>query len=399
MKGRLIRHVILAAVVISSLACGVPARASDIQFRGLLDLVGSSRGVALESNWFNYGDSNFDAYRLRVFAEGAVTDKVEVYTQALFTDAAPARALGAYVSYAPLPEQDLHLIAGKIPWIIGTYASRTYSNKNPLVSTPLMYQYHMTIRADQLIPSVDALLAQAGRGQYGVNYASVGGSRFRGVSVIYDLCWDFGVAAIGSARPLELAVGATNGTPGRMNAAQDENDGKNYLGRIGLVPLPALRFGISGSVGPYLQEKLNPDLPSGRRAEDYDQRLVMADFELLLNHAEFRSEAYRSFWDTPTVGTLSVNGYYVEGKYTFPLGVYAAARWERMDFGEVTSGAGERRPWDFPRTRTEAGGGYRLSKSTLLKAVYQRFAYEEWEPGETEKYSFNLYAAQLSIAF
>lgn len=360
--------------------------ASQIQFRGLLDLVTSSRGVALESNAFNYGDTNFDAYRLRLFAEGAVTKRLAVYTQLLFTDAAPVRALGAYASWTPVPERDLHLLAGKIPWVNGTYAPRSYSYKNPLVSTPLMYQYHTQLPADQLVPSVDALLAQAGPGQYGL-------------VVSYDLCWDFGIAAVGSARPLEAAIAITNGTPGRMNAARDENDGKSFVGRVGVTPIPALRFGVSGSIGPYLLDALNPSLPSGTSAEDYDQRLAMADLELLFGHAELRGEAYRNFWDTPTVGTLSMSGYYVEGKYVLPFGTYAAARWEHMGFGDVTSSAGDRRPWHFPQRRLEVGAGCRLTRGVFLKAVYQEYSYEEWEAGETEEYSYPLYAAQLTTAF
>ena len=376
----------------------VRADAPDIRVHGLLDLVQSNRGVALESNWFNYGDSNFDAYRLRLFGDAAVTDHLDVYTQFLFTDAAPARALGAYVSYAPAPERDLHLWAGKIPWIIGTFAPRAYSNKNPLVSVPLLYQYHTTLRADQIVPSVDELLARAGRGQYGVSYVP-GSPPMRGLSVVYDLCWDAGVAALGSARPLELAVGMSNGTPGRMNAAQDENAGKSLLGRVGLQPWPLLRFGVSGATGSYMAQKLNPSLPQGHTAEDYRQRLVMADGELMKGPAELRAEAYRNFWDTPTVGTLQVQGWYVEGKWKLPWSTYVAARWERMEFGDVTTSAGERTPWDFARTRLEAGGGIRLTRDVLLKAVYQRFAYVSEDGGEDEDYPFHLVAAQLGVGF
>ena len=376
-----------------------PAAGADVRIRGLLDLVASNRGVALESNWFNYGDSDFDAYRLRFFAEGAANDRLEVFTQFLYTDAAPARALGAYISYAPSPDRDLHLWAGKVPWIVGTFPPRSYSNKNPLVSTPLMYQYHTTLRADQIVPTVDDLLSKAGRGQYGVSYVP-GSGNLKGLSVVYELCWDFGVAAIGSLRPLEFAIGATNGTPGRMNSAQDENDGKNFLGRVGFSPFPALRIGASGSIGPYVASKLNPLLPPGKSAEDYDQRLVMADAEVLFGHAELRGEAYRNFWDTPYTGTLLVEGYYAEAKYGLPWGLYAAGRYEVMDFGEVTSGAGVRRPWDYPRTRWEAGLGARLSRGVLLKAIYQRFEYEVYQTGGGyDENPYNLYAAQLGVGF
>ena len=102
----------------------------------------------------------------------------------------------------------------------------------------------------------------------------------------------------------------------------------------------------------------------------------------------------------PNVGTLLVEGYYAEAKYGLPWSLYAAGRWEEMNFGEVTSGAGVRRPWDFPRTRLEVGLGAKLSRSVLLKTIYQHYAYDQWvSPTETEDTPYDLYAAQLGVGF
>src|SRR5262245_951430 len=90
-----------AAIAIAVLTVAPSARAaSDLDVRGILDVVGTGHSRAFDSNLFNLGDSNFDAYRLRMFVEGPVTDGFSVYTQFLFDDATTPRAIGAYLLYS-----------------------------------------------------------------------------------------------------------------------------------------------------------------------------------------------------------------------------------------------------------------------------------------------------------
>ena len=49
------------------------------------------------------------------------------------------RADGAYALWTPWKSRDLHLQAGNIPWPVGTWAPRKYSDKNPLIGEPLIY--------------------------------------------------------------------------------------------------------------------------------------------------------------------------------------------------------------------------------------------------------------------
>ena len=97
------------------------------------------------------------------------------------------------------------MLIGKIPWLLGTYAPRTYSDKKPLIGTPLMWYYHTTLRYDALPPTTDALLAAAGTGQYGTSYAP-GQPPRKGIPVLYDACWDVGVALNGSAQALVVRL-------------------------------------------------------------------------------------------------------------------------------------------------------------------------------------------------
>ena len=278
----------------------------------------------------------------------------------------------------------------------GTFAPRTYSNENPLIGTPLMYQYHTTLLWFEVVPNADALLATSGSGQVGVDY--FGFPEGRGMALVDDSYWDVGATLVGSSRPLEYALGVTAGTPGWGSTSQEENSGKSLLARLGLAPLPALRLGVSGAYGPYLVEPLNPQLPPGRVAEDYHQKLAMADVELVAGHWEARAEGAHNVWETPTVGDLTVRSGYVELKYSLSSGAFVAGRWDAMRFGEIADSSGAPRPWDSDLSRLETGAGYRFSREALAKIVYQRTSYDV-APDPNEPRNRSLVAAQLSVAF
>ena len=217
--------------------------------------------------------------------------------------------------------------------------------------------------------------------------------------IVYDACWDFGTVATASVRPFEYSFGFVNGSPGLQNPTLDANSGKSLLGRIGAWPLPGLRLGVSGSYGPYLPNRLDPQLPAGRSAEDYAQRLLMADAELDFGHVELRGEGFTNTWETPTVGNLDTYGYYLEGKYALPVGAWMAGRWEVMRFGDLADSTGWSRPWDDDMTRIETGLGYRVRRDVVAKAVYQLNLEQEFEAGKKEDDSYELWAVQLSLSF
>jgi hypothetical protein len=378
-----------AALLVFSFLSPQSSSAADLRVHGLLDLVAAQRSDAHDLNRLTRGDSSFDPYGLRVFLESSVTDRVEVFGQVVLRDGATPYVDGAYLVFTPLAGHDAHLLAGKIPWPIGTFGPRTYSNKNPLVGTPLLYQYHTTLLWYEIVPSADALLATSGSGQYGVNY--FGYAEGMGMPIVDDSYWDVGVTAMGSARPFEYSMGVTAGTPGWGSTVKDENSGKTVMGRIGLAPVPGLRFGVSGAFGPYLIEELNAQLAPGQDVNQYWQKLGMVDLEVLAGHAELRAEGAWNTWQTPTVGDLHVTTGYVEVKYALPFGAYAAGRLEGMRFSEIEDSTGEKHPWDSDVTRWEIGAGYRVHRDILAKLVHQRTSLQDIDP--------SLIAAQASISF
>jgi hypothetical protein len=304
---------------------------------------------------------------------------------------------GAYAIYTPMTARDIHLMAGKLPWAIGTYGPRTYSNKNPLISSPLMYALHTSLVWYKVAPTADVMLGAAGTGSTGVDY--FGYAMGLGMPIVDDAFWDVGASLVGSARPLEFALGMNAGTPGwGSTTTQDENSGKSVLGRVGMQALPWLRLGVSGAYGPYLKSSLDPTLPTGKTANDYHQKLAMADLEVLAGHAEFHAEGARNAWETPTIGELRVSSGYAEIKYSIPAGFYLAGRYDVERFGKLTNSLGESKPWDWNVRRIEAGVGYRFSRDARAKLVHQRTTFEGAQANGSNR-TLPLLAAQLSFGF
>jgi hypothetical protein len=389
------RSLATSALVAGMILSGT-ASASEMKIHGLLDLVVAPRGKAYDYNVLTRGDSPFDAYSARIFADASVSDRLSVFTQVALRDAATPYVDGLYMIFTPMAAHDLHVQAGKVPWAIGTFAPRTYSDKNPLIGTPLMYQYHTSLVWYETPDNADQLISSAGLGQYGVNYE--GYAMSKGMATIDDSFWDVGFTIAGSERPLEYAIGMIAGTPGWASTSQDENSGKTVLGRLGLAPAPWIRFGASGAYGPYMHESLNPKLPTGRNADDYHQTLAMADFELQAGHLEVHAEGAHNIWQTPFVGDLKTDGGYVELKYSLPFGTFIAGRADALRFGEVTDSLGVKRTWDANVTRGEAGLGYRFDRHVQGKVVYQHT--EHVYPRDVDPIQkVHLVAMQVSIAF
>jgi hypothetical protein len=347
------------------------AAASDLRWRGQFDAVAASRGGAIALNALNRGDTMFDTYRLRLFAEGRVADGFDVFAQTLVQEDLGFSLYGAYAMWTPIEHAGLHVIGGKIPWRIGTYAERTYAPRNPLIGVPLMYHYHTSLRPDRLPPNADALAGAAGSGQDGPVY-DAGGRGYRGMPVVYDRCWDFGIMALGGARPFEFSAGFVNGTPGAPNAGNDRNNGRSWLGRVGVQPWPGVRVGVSGSHGPWLADTFADQMPAGRTVNGFAQRLLMADAEWLFARIELRGEGLWNEWQTPTAGDVDLRGGYVEGRVGLESGAFIAGRWDVLRFGDVVDSTGAARAWDDDLARFEGGAGYRVQRGVTLKAVYQR---------------------------
>ena len=194
-----------------------------VNFSGELDLVGLSRRGQEYVNVLNYGENPFHTARIRLFADAPIQDHVHVFTEFVYDDGISlARLFGGFVRISDPKGRDLHLEAGKIPLHIGAFPNRSYAPKNALIGAPLLYQYHTDLRDDQVPVRAEDLVANRGRG-YFTSYLTPGltGLGYTGgrtMTLLYENCWDFGVAVLGTVAPLEFAAGVTNGAAGDRDA-------------------------------------------------------------------------------------------------------------------------------------------------------------------------------------
>ena len=363
--------------------------AAEFKFRGLLDLGLYSSVDGRQLNRLTFGDSNLDPYRLRLFMDARINPALEVHVQSVLSeDIAQIRADGAYALWRPIEGRDLSLEAGKIPLPIGVYAPRTYSDKNALIGEPLMYQYHTSLKWNVPAASIDAQVALAGQGQFDPSNPYL--------AVVEERWWDTGAAFLGSRAPFEWSLAVMQGSPSWPAAGEDNTPGQTVMGRLGLVPVPGLRIGVSAADGTWMPTFWKFVLPAGTRLRDYRETSLMADAEFARGPFELRGEGVQRRWETYASGDLDVKSGYAEARYSLAAGAWLALRGETLRFADVTTSAAVTRPWDDDVDRFEAVVGYRFTQDVRAKLGAQRTRRHPWNAARIDT---DLLIAGLSIRF
>ena len=244
--------------------------------------------------------------------------------------------------------------AGRISPIIGTFASRHFSTRNPLIGEPDGYtlDYPYGIKLSGELTHADYRIGLVSLPTTHVNYQPTPTARLR--------------PAIG----------------------------------FGVTPTVGLRIGGSFTIGPYLNSALDSTLPASRPWTDYNQRVAAVDFTFSRGYLETHAEGARGSYDVPGRATpITGFTYYGEAKYTLSPRFYVAARVERNKYPFIrrTTTAWVSRLTDF--VDGETGIGVRLTAGTLLKASY--LADRWWVPATSgfKGTGGHAFALQLSQAF
>src|SRR5436853_6771663 len=135
-------------------------------------------------------------------------------------------------------------------------------------------------------------------------------------------------------------------------------------------------------------------MPSGHSVDEYMQQLVGADLELSYGHGVLYSEYVFNRFESPFVGNLDLNAWYVEGKWTVIPGWYVAARYDRMIFDDVALASGGVEAWDADLWKREIGVGFKPSRNLVAKLVHQESRVNV-APAVVRAFA----AAQLSVVF
>ncbi len=372
MKSRILVGAFLALVFATEAS-------AEAQLSGLLDVLFKNTGESELTNQSFGGVSTFDTIRLRLFADATVGDKISVFTQ-LFSSDDEIGVYGAYIRFEEVAGGPVGVQMGFIPGTVGTFAERTYSDKNPLVGTPLMYVHHSSFHPGDDLTSVEGLLAaQADRDRYGL-------------PILYDNCWNSGLEAYASAGPFDFSLAAVVGSVSHPSR-QQVKDVPQGTARIAWNGGPGFEFGVSGFYGPYL----GPDeivFPAGSNENDFMNQGVAADLAWITRWIDLRAEAIAAEWEYPAIPDLGVVSGYVEAMWKFRTRWFLAARGEAFEPSEVPDSTGQDVKWDDPVRRLEYGVGFRPRVRTTLKLVAQHNRFDVHS-----QYDADLYALQVGVAF
>ena len=328
----------------------------------------------VDEGFFNYSD--YEQNTLRQFRLGMtglfrVSDRIVVLGELRSENLEYLSAFALYARIRPIPDRRLDVQIGRIPPTFGSSSRRTYGHDNPLIGSPLAYQYLTSLRADAVPADVDELFRMRGRGWL-ANY-SIGDARAeRGVPLVSAFTWYTCIQVSTGWRMMTVAGAVTTGTASnpRLN---DDNSGKQLAARVTVTPTIGLTIGSSVARGEFLDGQVRALLPSGN--QHYDQRAGEFDIEYSRDHWLVRAEAVLSQWRMP-VGTagstlpLRAVSTAIEGRYSIAPGWYGAARVEHLGFNRIAS-ATQVDEWEAPVTRVEAGGGYYLQRNVVAKASLQ----------------------------
>ncbi|MEO7457176.1 MAG: hypothetical protein ABIY52_13010 [Gemmatimonadaceae bacterium] len=222
---------------------------------------------------------------------------------------------------------------GQIRNIVGTFSSRLLSFRNPLIAMP---------------------------DGYAPNYP-------------------YGARVDGSAGKVDYRAGVLSLPLYREGYTPPPSHAVRPAIGAGITPTIGMRFGVSASAGPYLNDSFSASQLHAQDWKSFRQRVIAGDAQFSRGYFEGNAEIAHGSYDVPGRAT-AINGlsFYVEPKYTFTPRFYAAARYERNDY-----------PFISPLNSTiwiangvivqdvELGAGYRPTARTLLKLSGRK---DHWTP-------------------
>ena len=224
------------------------------------------------------------------------------------------------VRWSPSPL--LVVDAGKMPYPLGAFAARRFSNRNPLIGVP------------------DG----------------------------YPLQYPFGLQVAGQGHHLDWRAAVVSLPVFHEGYAPDPTPRARPVVGGGWTPVTGLRFGLSYTQGSYLNHMLLDSQLAGRAWSDYSQKVLAGEFLFEHGYSETRAEIGHVRNQVPFNPDVTGLNWYVESRYAFGPRVFGAVRVERNDYPFIAAFGGPAwvgRQTDF--VNGEVGGGYRFTSATLVK--------------------------------
>lgn len=331
-----------------------------------------------DPGFFNYTSYQFNAlrnFRVGVSAEVRANDYLQVLGEVRLDQGRVFEMSGLFVRVRPWPRRRFDLQAGRIPPTFGALSRSAYGSGNLLIGQPLAYQYLTSIRADALPASSDDLLRMRGRG-WRSNFPVGNTAPGPGLPIVNTSRWDTGVQGHGVIGVFEWSGAVTTGSLSDPRL-RDNNGGRQLAGRLVARPHASLQLGASAAKGAWLNRALEQAVTDASAISHARQLAVGGDAEYSAGRLLIRGEVIRSAWSIPDVnspvigGDLIATSALIEGRYKVAPGFYLALRSDRLDFSEIL-GSRVRNTWDADTWRVEAGAGYSVTRTMMIKAAWQR---------------------------
>jgi len=354
---------------------------SQVYISGQTDIVVRNASAIDYSNktfaWF----SNFNFIRSRLFFDAQPGEDITVFTQILM-DNGEFNLYGAYLRLSGFPAENVNIHVGLIPNTVGTWGPRTYSNKNPLIGVPLLYNYHTSLRT-RTVQTPEMIFNARGTGAI-----------IRGAPLLYDTCWNGGIEFFGSYGILDWSVAALSGSVSAPRL-QPRKDLPQLTAKAGFFFSPEFNLTLSAFSGPYFDQYDE----AGEKAVSFDvEDYLNSGTGISVNYAhgylQFNSEAFFAEWEHPNVENLEMSGAYGEVKYKLAPQWYAALRGDILRFSKVVLGESVKTTWDYPVNRVEAGIGYNLNRALIIKLVTQIT-----DVLDSERYDDRITAVQFAVSY
>ena len=302
-------------------------------------------------------------FRLGISTELRASERLAVLADVQSENLDAPHVYALYLRVRPFAGRRFDLQAGRVPPVFGRFARSGYGGDNPLIGYPLAYQYLTTLRPDAVPNGAAGLLAVKGSGWL-VGWNGDYESYAAGLPLVTARRWDTGVQARSRSDRLQAAPPpsprARSGTRGCATTTTASRSRRALTWRVG----PDLAVGVSGARGaPIWRARCTTRCRRRSAAGRSRQRAAGADLEYGRGHWLLRAEGVWNAWDAgartapSTTRTWTSRALSLEGRYRLGPGVHVAARFDRLDFGDITGPAGPA-SWDAPVWRLETGAGY-----------------------------------------
>jgi hypothetical protein len=328
--------------------------------------------------FFNYTDYEHNELRIarvRLLGEWRVVSRFSILGEARTENGDGVQIPALYARWQPWSERNLTVQFGRIPPVIGGFGRRAYGRDNPVVGSPLGYQYLTSLRPDALPTNADDLLKMRGRG-WQPSYPLGSQSVAPGLPVISSSRWDTGAEASWTTHTIDVAGAVTLGSPATP-VVRDPSDGLMYSGRVAAHLPGAITLGFSAARGAWIDRSVMDLLPAhlhNMNSETVFGTDVEGGVGPWLVRAEWLHATFvLPFISVPDPGSLGTSSAFAEVRYRLFTRWQIAGRVDHLGFSDIvgTVNGGAPTSWDAPVDRVEGVLGYRVLRNLEVRGGYQ----------------------------